>query len=209
MSVNRTISSETLRLPTNPTEALDAATKQYVDAVLASKVTKTGDTMTGTLVLDADPLTDLEAATKHYVDDRILNGPIAASSVVVTPTGAIAATNAQAALAELDSEKVAKGGDTMTGLLTLAGDPTTNYQAATKIYVDKLTKSANETYAFTDVNQIVLAYSTHGMTKKPNVTTVTADGVEIIGEVSYAVTNGDYTVTINFNHNQTGLVILT
>jgi hypothetical protein len=33
-------------------------------------------------------------------------------------------------------EKVAKSGDTMTGDLTLAGDPTTNLMAATKQYVD-------------------------------------------------------------------------
>ena len=45
----------------------------------------------------------------------------AASSVTFTPTGNVAATNVQAAIAEVDSEKVAKSGDTMTGSLTISG----------------------------------------------------------------------------------------
>lgn len=35
-----------------------------------------------------------------------------------------------------DTTRVAKGGDTMTGLLTLSGAPTANLHAATKLYVD-------------------------------------------------------------------------
>jgi hypothetical protein len=42
-----------------------------------------------------------------------------ASGVTFTPTGNVAATNVQAAIAEVDSEKVAKAGDTMTGSLTI------------------------------------------------------------------------------------------
>jgi hypothetical protein len=42
----------------------------------------------------------------------------AASGITFTPAGNIAATNVQAALVELDSEKVAKAGDVMTGVLT-------------------------------------------------------------------------------------------
>jgi Chaperone of endosialidase len=59
-----------------------------------------------------------------------------ASNVIVTPTGQIAATDAQAAFAELDSEKVAKAGDTMTGPLTLSGAPSLGGHATTKDYVD-------------------------------------------------------------------------
>ena len=44
-------------------------------------------------------------------------GSGAASGITVTPAGNIAATNVQAALVELDTEKVAKAGDTMTGNL--------------------------------------------------------------------------------------------
>ena len=59
-----------------------------------------------------------------------------ASNVIVTPTGQINATDAQAAFAELDSEKVAKAGDTMAGPLTLSGAPTAGGHATTKDYVD-------------------------------------------------------------------------
>jgi hypothetical protein len=44
-----------------------------------------------------------------------------AADVAFTPTGAVAATTVQAAIAELDSEKLAKAGDTMTGPLAVQG----------------------------------------------------------------------------------------
>jgi len=59
------------------------------------------------------------------------------TSISVTPVGNISSTNVQSALAELDSEKVAKAGDTMTGMLTLAVDPANPLDAATKHYVDQ------------------------------------------------------------------------
>ena len=47
------------------------------------------------------------------------SGGAAASGVTFTPAGNIAATDVQAAIAELDAEKVAKAGDTMTGTLII------------------------------------------------------------------------------------------
>lgn len=46
-------------------------------------------------------------------------GPSAASGITFTPAGDVQATNVQAAIQELDSEKVAKAGDTMSGPLTV------------------------------------------------------------------------------------------
>jgi hypothetical protein len=46
-------------------------------------------------------------------------GASSAASVTFTPAGNVAATNVQAAIAEVDSEKVAKAGDTMTGDLQI------------------------------------------------------------------------------------------
>jgi hypothetical protein len=46
-----------------------------------------------------------------------------------TPVGQVAATNVQAAIAEVDSEKVAKAGDIMTGSLTIAGGDLRSYRA--------------------------------------------------------------------------------
>lgn len=77
-----------LTLADDPTDALHAATKQYVDAGLSTKadtnhdhdadyINISGDSMSGPLVLAADPTQPLQAATKQYVDT------IAASSGTV------------------------------------------------------------------------------------------------------------------------------
>jgi hypothetical protein len=101
-----------LVLSANPTVALGAATKQYVDAIntalttsIGGKLALAGGTMTGTLALAGDPSSALHATTKQYTD-------------------------AAAAL------KLNKAGDTMTGALTLAADPSSALHAATKQYVD-------------------------------------------------------------------------
>lgn len=83
----------------------------------ASKVNKSGDTMTGKLTLDGAPTSDLHAATKKYVDDK---------------TATI-------------SDKVNRNGDTMTGKLTLDGAPTLDLHAATKKYVDDRINALNVT----------------------------------------------------------------
>ena len=111
----------------NPTAALQAATKQYVDdgdaavraemaaadsainSQLAGKLSRAGDTMTGMLTLAAGPTAPLHAATKSYVD---------------------------AAAGSLSGSKVDRAGDAMTGFLTLHADPTSALHAATKSYVD-------------------------------------------------------------------------
>lgn len=75
----------------DPSAPQSAATKGYVDTGLATKLNRSGGTMTGALVLAADPSAPLQAATKQYVD---ANNP---------------------------SNRVLRAGDTMTGLLTLLG----------------------------------------------------------------------------------------
>ena len=55
-----------LTLTGSPINALDAATKQYVDT--AGFLSKTGGTMTGYLELTGNPINALDAATKQYVD---------------------------------------------------------------------------------------------------------------------------------------------
>lgn len=68
-----------LVLSGDPTSALQAATKQFIDAettratnaettLTNGKVNKSGDTMTGALVLSGDPTSGLHPATKQYVD---------------------------------------------------------------------------------------------------------------------------------------------
>lgn len=72
-----------LILSGNPTVALEAAPKQYVDsqaaaaqaaaqaASAAESVSLAGDTMTGALVLSGDPAVALGAATKQYVESYL------------------------------------------------------------------------------------------------------------------------------------------
>jgi hypothetical protein len=73
----------------NPTTALGAATKQYVDSADALKVSKAGDTMNGLLVLSADPTAALGAATKQYADLKVakagdtMTGPLTTNSTIL------------------------------------------------------------------------------------------------------------------------------
>jgi hypothetical protein len=90
-----------------------------VNAAIALKVAKAGDTMSGFLVLHADPDTAMKAATKQYVDAGTASATAAASA---------ANTNA--------NTRVLKAGDTMTGALTLNGNPGSALVAAPKQYVD-------------------------------------------------------------------------
>jgi len=130
--------------PFNPTQWRLATNDPQDPTDLANYLQKTGGTMTGALILSANPQTNLEAATKQYVDAATPATPNA-GQIASAATGDIAATNVQAAIAELESEKLAKAGGTMTGLLTLAAAPTVDLHAATKAYADtKLPKSGGD-----------------------------------------------------------------
>jgi hypothetical protein len=66
-----------LTLFADPTAALHAATKQYVDAKVnanfsnfANYLPLVGGTLTGPLILSGDPTVNLNAATKQYVDNK-------------------------------------------------------------------------------------------------------------------------------------------
>lgn len=149
----------------NPTSALEATTKQYVDAVqfalltnINSRVSRSGDVMTGSLVLNDDPTVALGAATKQYVDDgdvalladiaeRIersgdtMTGELILSGDPTIALGAVTKQYADAINAALTSGiagKVNKAGDTMSGALILNADPTAALGAATKQYADAI-----------------------------------------------------------------------
>lgn len=110
-----------LVLSGDPTTALQAATKQYVDNSIpdvTAFVEVAGDTMTGQLVLFGNPTVALGAAPKQYVDSQ-------------------ASAAQAAAIASAAAESVSLTGDTMTGQLILFGDPTVALGAATKQYVDQ------------------------------------------------------------------------
>lgn len=51
-----------------------------------------------------------------------VSGMLAASNITFSPTGGIAATNVQAAIAELDTEKLSLTGGTVTGVMTFSNN---------------------------------------------------------------------------------------
>jgi hypothetical protein len=100
-----------------------------VDALLATTGTTvaflplSGGMMTGGIALPNDPATALGAATKQYVDAHAFTDAASDGNVYGRLNGAWA-------------QAVALTGGTMTGPLTLSGDPSAAQQAATKNYVD-------------------------------------------------------------------------
>ena len=98
----------------------------------------TGPAGTGGTPSDALPLANGTAAAgtsllyargDHVHPSSGGGGSGAASGITYTPTGNVAATDVQAAITELDAEKVIKAGDTMTGDLSInKSNPNINLQ---------------------------------------------------------------------------------
>ncbi len=91
-------------------------------------------------VASATPLAPVVVGTN---DPRLAGSPFAslshvhpATDISFTPSGNLVANNAQDALTELEAEKLAIAGGTMTGTLILNADPNAALEAATKAYVD-------------------------------------------------------------------------
>lgn len=126
----------------------------YTDVVARLGYTpldKAGDTMTGPLTLPANPTTALQATPKQYVDSLVTAAALLAKLLTVDGSG----SGVDADLldgqqgswytdipARLGFTPVNKTGDTMTGPLALAANPSTNLQAAPKQYVDGLVTAA-------------------------------------------------------------------
>ena len=104
-----------------PTLNTDASTKAYTDSGDALKVSKAGDTMTGSLTLSADPSSSLHASTKQYTDAQVATK--------------ISQTQGDARYLQLT-------GGSLSGALTLPSNPTNNLHAATKQYVDSAVSGA-------------------------------------------------------------------
>ena len=102
--------------------AAAAAAKTVADAALPVA----GGTMTGKIVLDGAPTADLHAASKKYVDDN------AGSASATDQT----ARDAAKAAKDVADAALPLAGGTMTGALTLSGEPTNDLHAASKKYVD-------------------------------------------------------------------------
>jgi len=89
--------------------------------------------MTGLLTLSGDPTANLHASTKQYVDNGLatklnVSGKAADSSLLNGQPDSYYTNIA----ARLGYTPINKAGDTMTGLLTLSGDPINALNPATK-----------------------------------------------------------------------------
>jgi hypothetical protein len=140
-----------LTLSADPTAALQAATKNYVDTATNLLLPKAGGTLTGPLVLNGDPTTALQAATKNYVDTATnlllpkaggaLTGPL---TLAADPAAALQAATKQY-VDTATNLLLPKAGGTLTGPLVLNANPTTALQAATKQYVDNAVAAVTPT----------------------------------------------------------------
>lgn len=127
-----------LNLAGDPSVALQAATKEYVD----TRLFRSGDTLTGPLNLVGNPSAALQAAPKQYVDSQLatalpLTGGTLTGAVSLpgNPSGALQIVPKQYVDAQVATTLPLSGG-TLTGSLSLAGSPSSALQATPKQYVD-------------------------------------------------------------------------
>jgi Collagen triple helix repeat (20 copies) len=164
-----------LGLPADPTTALQAATKQYVDTTAAnaaaSKVSKSGDAMTGALTFGSQAMTDATDLSRHLdlwggkFGINITSGRINVIAAAAASNFVRLQSGMQPKAADMDGSNerdlldtvngVPKSGATMTGPLTLSGDPGAAQQAATKQYVDTNTYRYSNFSAGIDLNTLV------------------------------------------------------
>ncbi len=124
----------------NRETAITTAYQTYADQAETDAKAYT-DTREGLITTAYQSYADTaEQDAKNYADQKVADLVDSAPALLDTLNELAAAigddANFAANLATSVGEKVAKAGDTMTGLLVLSADPTENLGAATKQYVD-------------------------------------------------------------------------
>lgn len=104
---------------------------------------------------------------------------IAATNVLLAPAGTIAARNVQGAVEELDTEKLALTGGTMTGLLILSAHPTDDLGAATKWYVDNLDRLLVPDAAGVPIVRLLPDFVRIGHPLQPGLTWTPEQGLQV------------------------------
>jgi hypothetical protein len=165
VTVNGTldVTGTTIANVTDPSNAQDAATKNYVDTADALKLNLAGGTLSGDLAMAsnkvtglADPASAQDAATKAYVDAAdatklplaggTMSGDVAMGGNTVTGLAAPSASSDATTKTYVDTADALKlnlAGGTMSGDLAMGsnkvtgvGTPTADTDAANKAYVD-------------------------------------------------------------------------
>lgn len=98
-----------------------------LQTALDAAMPRSGGAFTGAIILTGNPVQNFGAATKIYVDNLIAGTAPLVHSHQITDVSGLQTT--------LDN-KLSKAGGTMTGSLTLPGNPTIDLHATTKQYVD-------------------------------------------------------------------------
>lgn len=126
---------------------VDPVTKSYVDTQDSAKLNLTGGTMTGPIVLSGLPTAGNQAASKQYIDnsisvlnDAISNGDASLQAQITDVVQDVAVLRTDPVtktyVDNQDALKLNKAGDSMSGALSLNGNPTANLHAVPKQYVD-------------------------------------------------------------------------
>jgi len=151
MDAGTTATIQNLATPSN---AKDAAPKDYVDTADALKLNLSGGTMSGNIAMGTNKVTGLgtptastDAATKGYVDTEVSNLVDSAPAALDTLNELAAAlgddANFSTTITNSIATKLPLAGGTMSGAIAMGtnkitglGDPTLAQDAATKTYVD-------------------------------------------------------------------------
>ena len=178
-----------------------------------TSITVTGDTATVTVATTSQPVSVVEENATFTINTIANKSDVGLGNVDDTSdANKPVSTATQSAL----DAKLNKSGGTMTGSLTLASDPATNLQAATKQYVDNNVNavpvinttddvaegSINLYYTATRVNS---AFDTRLATKS---TTNLAEGSNLYHTTARARNSISATGSINYN-NSTGVISYT
>ena len=156
LTVNGTldVTGTTIANVTNPTNAQDAATKNYVDSADALKLNLSGGTMSGAIAMGGSKVTGLgnpsastDAANKAYVDSEVSALVDSSPAALNTLNELAAAINDDASFSTTITNSIAtklpKAGGTMTGdivmgsnAVTSTANPASDNELSRKAYVD-------------------------------------------------------------------------
>ncbi len=136
---------------------------------------------------------------------------VSANQVGVTPAGNIAATNAQAALEELDTEKLAKAGGTVTGQILLASGGTLAFEGSTdnayETVLDVIDPTDDRTIYLPNASGIVLLSTLPSGQVWVGSASNVASGVALSGDVT--ITPAGVATVISGSTSTAGKLLLT
>jgi hypothetical protein len=178
-----------LTLNSDPSSAMQPATKQYVDNIPNKLITMVGDvTGSGTSIFST-------TLANSGVTPGVYSKITVNSKGLVTVGNSLSNSDVTTAL---NFTPINKAGDVMTGLLVLSGDPVVNNGAATKHYVDSsISSSPNQ--------PITLSGAVSGSGTGSIVTTLSSSGI-IPGTYNSVTVNVNGLVTSGTNQTSVDLI---